>query len=217
MAKMTASDEELALASKAREYFEQYATFGGDPDETSFTRTPVRALQIKLARWQNNMPWESNWMTTALGMCEEGCWELTEAYERGDQEEAFDALADVLIFGCNAATLVRADFLTVVDDFLPLEDQQFEMFRGDSIVAWNRLFQGIGQFAHVALKEFQRIRGYDDINYARSMGIVALRRIFTAVRWHAFAADMDAGVLFEKVANKVLLRNFNRDRVNGGQ
>jgi NTP pyrophosphatase (non-canonical NTP hydrolase) len=231
MGTVTPTEEELLVVTRARESADEWIGWDSDIDDIELANRSargelpvVRMRQVQLARWQNRMPWTTTWATFALGMSEE-LYELHDALEKLQtvivnspeetrlKREVIDALCDILIFGCNAATALRLDFCTLVNDLGPLSDEEFASFEAKDplhVLPW-----GIGAFAHVVLKEQQKIRGFDDIEKARTIGGCALRRIFTVVRYMLLQLDHDAFVAFDVTAKEVLARDFNKNKVTG--
>lgn len=206
MGRIQVLESEAKLVEKARHAFEEYAAKN---DEDFAGMDTLRVYQIRLIRWQTKNFGAQPWHVFAHGMCEEGCWEYIEAEETQNQQEMYDALGDVFIYACNACSLLRLDFQTLVEDFAPSHPDSAIFDHTKPLV------KAIGAINHVVLKNFQGIRGYDDVEQARRHLGAMLFRALRAARTLAFLGDWDPSVLFYNVADMVLKRDFTKSAVNG--
>lgn len=211
MATISITEEERNLVGKARLEFELYAHVDADFDVSSMPA--LRRLQVEHHRWQAQklgVRADTSLAVMTLGIVEEACWELPVAVESDASDEVYDTLGDVLVYTCAACTDLRLDFLTLARNF---DANNIEQPQGlDGLM---NLFKGVGMLAHVVGKNRQLTRGYDDINKVREHGGAAIARICSAIQWLAFSNDWEASVVFEKVLNRVMKRDWTKNANTG--
>lgn len=210
----------MNLATKAMEEFTKYAAFDGQTFDESWQQTPLRIYQVRLGRWEVHNFGAQPLYRSALGMVEESCFELIESIETGQERELADSIADAFVFMCNACTLLRLDFHTIVQGF----DVSYNDTEDPNAIMkmWWDLMKGVGRVAHVTLKEDQKIRGYDT---REPDGLVKFRShiacsfilLGQALRVIAQHNDLQMFLLFSAVSDQVLKRDFKKNAVTGGE
>lgn len=186
-----------SIYQKSREQFNSYAAL----DAPHLPPEHLSALQVRLTRWCNTQFGPQHSTIFALGICEE-IGEFAEATERHD---IIDAVGDVLVWATQLATNCRLDFGVLLNyGYSP----DAEPLKG-LIIAQARI-------AHVAIKEEQRIRGYDDSERVRTEVAENLVRLISNLR-----AVCNATLVLEQAyidtAEHVLKRNWKADPVSAGE
>jgi NTP pyrophosphatase (non-canonical NTP hydrolase) len=211
MATLQITEEEKQLSQKAYEQFDTYAGVTADADISGMFC--LQQLQIEHHRWQAKaLPDNADASLTVmtLGIVEEAAWELVEAVERGDRDEQYDTIGDILVYTVAACTNLRLDFATLARYFDPKTLQQPDS--GEGLL---ELFKAVGKLCHVVGKERQKTRGYDEVAKVREHAGAAISRICGAVHWLAFANDWEVALLFEDVLTRVMKRDWKANKING--
>lgn len=215
MSTITITEDERQLVADAQTAFSVYAARSGADSLDDLM--PLAQLQVRALRWQAqalSTAADSGLQVMALGITEEACWEMVEAVENNAQDEVYDSIGDILVYTCQACTSLRLDFSTIAQSFA---SRLINASEGEGIPSLMRLFKAVGMFAHVAGKNAQRTRGYDDMAKVRVDGGAALSRVCAAVHWLAFNNDWDAAIVFEEVLTRVMKRNWNANKLTGQQ
>lgn len=87
---------------------------------------------------------------------------------------------------------------------------------GELTEAILHLMVSVGKLNHVSLKHDQKIRGYDDVEKFRAHAADAIADIRVYLTQICTTLRIDDGVNFKLTAEKVLRRNWNKDRKAGG-
>lgn len=119
-------DKEMAVAAQAKEVFDTYAHLDV-PDLPESCSVNISSLQVQLVRWQSRNFGGATLEQAALGANEEA-GELAHAVLKAQQKirgydsksklraDAGDAIADCAIYLMQAATILRMDFWTLVNE-----------------------------------------------------------------------------------------------------
>lgn len=197
-------DETIAIVQAAERAYRDLFGAGSNVN--------LRELQYLQHEWQYAcLPptADRSLQTMVLGVTEEVAWELLDSIVRGEERESYDALGDFLVYACSICTLLELDFHTLTEDF---DAERIQHVEHDRLFD---LLNNIGQLAHIAGKQAQKTRGYDDIAKVRLDAGCVLYKAFLNVQNLAFAHDWDAGVLFAEVVTEVMKRNWNTNKVDG--
>ena len=183
----------------ARQIFESFAaaTPASPPPD------PIDALQVLLAAWEAGQPLHRVCpMPGTLGIGEE-CGELADAETT---EEEIDAVGDVAIYVCQVATRNRLAMRWILD--APFSKKTHRD-------PWRGLVSALGRVNHLVLKRSQRIReGALPVEEYRELLATALADVIFAVERAAGRRAEDA---FLDTASRILARDWNADRAQGGE
>lgn len=188
----------------ARQIFESFAGLpaGTMPDD------PIDALQVRLAAWEAGQPFHVvSDLPVALGIGEE-CGELADAETT---EEEIDAVGDVAIYVCQVATRNRLAMRWILDAPSSKKKHRDPWHRDP----WRNLVSALGRVKHLVLKRSQRIReGLLPVEEYRELLATALADVTFAVERAAGRRAEDA---FLDTASRILARDWNADRAQGGE
>ena len=158
-------------------------------------------LQVELFRWQTkNFSGCTDWQM-ALGMIEEA-GELDEAES---EELRYDAVGDVVVFGCQLLTLHRAGLNIAIED----ADHLACLIQDGK--AQRPLVQVMGRMAKVVLKGNQKIRGLADKAAYREAAYKAVVDLFAGVMGNQYTGL--GPVVLSVAYNEVLKRGKGHNAI----
>jgi hypothetical protein len=148
---------------------------------------PLRAAQVKVARWMRNsdtrtlIKGTSSWWGRLVP---EICWTLIVAVEQDDPLRVSETLGSILLQVCAVCTSHRLDFVTIAKDFDP---NALEAPQGlEGVLS---LVKGVGFLG----------QAMTDAEHKLDQIIIALTAICAATHWLAFSNDWEPSVLFQEV------------------
>lgn len=203
------TDEEKRISHEAYVAFNEYATIDGGADISAMPQ--LRRLQIDQHRWQARAmrpDSDQSFSVMVHGMTEEGSWELIDAIETANHDEQVDSIGDLIVYSLAVCTSLRLDFHTLARNF----DSAYLEQQNDALIS---MVKCLGMLNHIAGKEKQHTRGYDDVAKVREHAGAVMQRLCAAVHWMCFANDWDATVVLDSTLQRVMQRNWNVNQTTG--